>query len=228
MRIQWLLILPMLLTIGCDKPAEKAAPAEKVVPARTGGGTGTGGKLQGDSGATAVKKFLPSPPPSIGDIARAIEGPDLEGVNFKLSDYRGKVLVLFFWGDWQPTCHTLYSHKQSLTKQLANKSFALIGVNGDGDLNRIRKIVKEKDIPWRSFQNQRPGQAPISKEWGLSEWPTLYVIDAEGKIRFRNVRGEELDRAVEGLLQEVGEEVTITHDDKPTVPADNPETADES
>ena len=43
---------------------------------------------------------------------------------------------------------------------------------------------------------------PISKRWNVKGWPTLYLIDAQGRIRFKNVRGEELDQAVRLLVEE--------------------------
>lgn len=113
----------------------------------------------------------------------------------------------------------MYQHERSLVHQLADKPFVLIGVNSDKDLNTIRKTVKEKELTWRSFQNNREGKPDISKEWGVRGWPTIYVIDAEGKIRFKNVRGEKMDQAVEELLKEMGEEVTISHDDEEDKPA---------
>ncbi|MCP4082427.1 MAG: TlpA family protein disulfide reductase [Planctomycetaceae bacterium] len=109
----------------------------------------------------------------------------------------------------------MYPHERSLVKQLAGKPFALIGVNSDGDREKIRETVKEKNITWRSFWNGPDGtQGPISTEWNVSGWPTIYVMDAEGVIRYRNVRGEAMDRALETLLAELGHEMTIQHGDE--------------
>lgn len=106
----------------------------------------------------------------------------------------------------------MYPHERSLVKQLAGQPFALIGVNSDRDREKIREIVKEKNITWRSFWNGPEGtQGPISKEWNVSGWPTIYVMDAEGVIRFRNVRGDAMDRALETLFAEMGQEVKISH-----------------
>lgn len=99
-------------------------------------------------------------------------------------------------------------------KQLADKPFALIGVNSDRNLEKIQETVKEKNITWRSFWNGPEGTGgPISRAWNVRGWPTIYVMDAEGKIRFKGVRGDDMDRALEELLGEMGEEVTITHED---------------
>ena len=108
----------------------------------------------------------------------------------------------------------MYPHERSLVKQLADKPFALIGVNSDSELDEIRSIVKEKNITWRSFWNGPEGTSgPISTQWNVSGWPTIYVMDAEGKIRYKNVRGAKMDEAITTLLAEMGHEVEIVHED---------------
>lgn len=109
----------------------------------------------------------------------------------------------------------MFPHERSLVKQLADKPFALIGVNSDRDLEEIQKIVKKKNITWRSFWNGPEGTGgPISTKWGVRGWPTIYVLDAEGKIRYKNVRGDKMDDAIETLLAEMGHEVEITHEEE--------------
>ena len=116
----------------------------------------------------------------------------------------------------------MFPHERSLVEQLADKPFALIGVNSDKDLDVARKAVKEKNLNWRSFWNGEKGtQGPISVKWDISIWPTIYVIDAKGVIRYKNVRGDELDEALTKLLAEAGHEVEIKHDDEDEKKADN-------
>ena len=105
----------------------------------------------------------------------------------------------------------MYPHERSLVKKLADKPFALIGVNSDRDLDKIRETVKEKNITWRSFWNGPEGTGgPISSAWNVRGWPTIYVLDAEGKIRYKNVRGAAMDEALTELMAEMGHEVDLT------------------
>ena len=109
----------------------------------------------------------------------------------------------------------MYPHERSLVKQLADKPFALIGVNSDKDREKLKEVMKEKDITWRSFWNGPLGTSgPISVKWAVTGWPTIYIIDAEGIIRFKGPRGEAMDEAVTKLLAEAGHEVVISHDDE--------------
>ena len=108
----------------------------------------------------------------------------------------------------------MYPHERSLVKQLADKPFALIGVNSDRDREKLKEVMQQKDITWRSFWNGPEGTGgPISTKWNVRSWPTIYVIDTKGKIRFKNVRGAAMDKAITELLGEVGSAVEIKHEE---------------
>ncbi len=99
----------------------------------------------------------------------------------------------------------MYPHERSLVKRLANEPFALIGVNSDRDLAKLRPRLKEENISWRSFWNGPKGTGgPISAKWGVRGWPTIYILDHKGVIRFKGPRGEKMDKAVDQLLEEKG------------------------
>jgi len=98
----------------------------------------------------------------------------------------------------------MYPHERSLVKRLANEPFALIGVNSDKDLEKLKPVLEEEQITWRSFWNGPDGTSgPISKRWNVNAWPTIYVLDAQGRVRYANVRGEAMDEAVDTLLAEL-------------------------
>ena len=85
------------------------------------------------------------------------------------------------------------------------------------------KTTKKKNISWRSFWNGPQGTGgPISTRWGVTGWPTIYIIDAEGKIRYKNARGPKMDEALTELLAEMGHEVDLTnHEDPGEAPEDD-------
>jgi hypothetical protein len=99
----------------------------------------------------------------------------------------------------------MYPHERSLVKRLKDEPFALIGVNSDSDREALKQVLKEENITWRSFWNGGGTSGPISTRWNVTGWPTIYVLDHEGVIRFKNVREEAMDRAVDQLLAEMPE-----------------------
>ena len=99
----------------------------------------------------------------------------------------------------------MYPHERSLVKRLADKPFALIGVNSDPKAT-ARKAVKEENLTWRSFWDGGNTRGPIATKWNVTSWPTIYVLDHTGLIRYKGVRGEAMDKAVDALLAELGSE----------------------
>jgi len=97
----------------------------------------------------------------------------------------------------------MYPHERSLVKRLANQPFALIGVNSD-PRDRVKSAMQKNNITWRSFWDGGSPGGPIAQKWQVTGWPTIYVIDHKGVIRYKNLRGSELDQAVEALLAEMG------------------------
>jgi thiol-disulfide isomerase/thioredoxin len=149
----------------------------------------------------------------VGMVAPDIEGSDLDEIPFKLSDYRGKVVMLDFWGHWCPPCRAMYPHEQEITRKLADKPFVLLGVNSDQDLDEAREAVSSESLSWRHFWNGPTGtRGPISTNWNVEGWPTVYLIDAEGVIRYKSVLGKDIDRGIEVLMAEMGHDIQLTDD----------------
>jgi len=99
----------------------------------------------------------------------------------------------------------MFPHERSLTRILSDKPFAVIGVNSDGVGNEVLEKNKEHSISWRSFTNGENGpDGPISDTWQVDGWPTIYLLDQHGVIRYQSVRGRDLDKAIEVLLKEMG------------------------
>jgi hypothetical protein len=108
-------------------------------------------------------------------------------------------------------------HEKELVERLKNEPFALLGINSDRprDLpkdappDEVRKLTneycktlfKENGITWRNAIDLDTSGEWASK-WNVRGWPTIYILDAEGRIRFRDLRDEELERAVMELLAE--------------------------
>ena len=95
----------------------------------------------------------------------------------------------------------MYPHERSLVKKFEGRPFAIIGVNSDQDREKLKQRMQAEYITWRSFWAGSTSGA-IPTKWNVSGWPTIYVIDAEGVIRAKNVRGPELEKWLEKLVEE--------------------------
>jgi hypothetical protein len=107
----------------------------------------------------------------------------------------------------------MYPHERSLVKRLKDNSFALIGVNSDPK-EKVLAAMESENITWPSFWDGGSTGGPIASRWNVRAWPTIYVLDSKGTIRFKNVRGKAMDKAVETLLAEMGEEFPPAEEEK--------------
>ena len=96
----------------------------------------------------------------------------------------------------------MYPHERSLVNRLKDAPFALIGINSD-NAERYREAIRRERITWPSFWDGGSTRGPIATRWGVYGWPTIYVIDHKGIIRYKNVRGKAMDEAVDTLLREM-------------------------
>jgi hypothetical protein len=103
----------------------------------------------------------------------------------------------------------MYPHERSLVKRLEGKPFALLGVNSDRK-ERLKQVLQKESMTWRSWWDGGDTRGPIARRWNVRGWPTIYVLDHRGVIRYRDVREKQLDDAVNMLLQEMPPASTAT------------------
>ena len=92
----------------------------------------------------------------------------------------------------------MYGHERSLVKRYQGRPFALVGVNTDRDVETLKQVQEDEHMTWRSWFDGPGG--PISRQWKVTGFPTLYLIDAKGMIRFQHdgpPAAEELDAEIE-------------------------------
>jgi peroxiredoxin len=133
----------------------------------------------------AQAKLFANPELGIGKPAPEIAGEDIDGNPIQLGDYKGKVVVLFFWGDWCEPSRAMYPHLRSLVKKLERRPFALLGINSDKDRGRLRQRITDETINWRSWWDGGGDHGPIASLFSMPGWPTMYVLDHRGIIRFK-------------------------------------------
>lgn len=141
----------------------------------------------------------------VGKTAPDIVGADLDGDEFSLSDYRGRVVVIAFSGEWCGACRVEYPYQRLLMELYRDRPLTILGVNSDKDVKLAREAKVSRGLTYRAWWDgyaEKNTRGPIASAWGVMGWPTTYVIDAQGVIRFVNLRQEDLLKAVKQLMAE--------------------------
>jgi thiol-disulfide isomerase/thioredoxin len=114
-------------------------------------------------------------------------------------------VVMTFSGNWCPPCVGMYPRERELVAKLKDKPFALVSVSTDADVETLKKSIASAEIAWRCWWDGGTA-GPITTRWGISSFPAIFVLDKAGVIRFRDLRGDDLEKAVMLLLDEAAGE----------------------
>ena len=137
----------------------------------------------------------------VGKSAPEISGADVDGRPFHLSDCRSKVVVLIFTANWCGPCRVMYPQLRNLQQRSRTEPLAVVGVDTDSDKETLRESIRSGRITWRCWWDGGT-EGPTTTAWGVSSFPTIYLLDRSGVIRFKDVRGDNLEQAVASLLRE--------------------------
>jgi len=140
---------------------------------------------------------------AIGQQAPSIDGTDATGKPMRLADFHGKVVVVMFSYKGCGACEAMYPDNRQLIEDLAGEPFAFLGVQGDEAIETVHESLESGTLTWRVWWNGEDRR--ISTKWNIKGWPSTFVLDKNGIIRFRDLRGKQLANAVRSLLKREAE-----------------------
>jgi thiol-disulfide isomerase/thioredoxin len=117
---------------------------------------------------------------------------NMDEENKKLSDYKGKVILLNFWATWCPPCIREMPSMERLHQQIDAKKFKVIAVNQMEDIDQVFAFTGQLEID-PTFEILFDQDSKVSHKYSVRGLPTTYLIDKDGKIRYRAVGGREFN-----------------------------------
>ncbi|MCX7701968.1 MAG: TlpA family protein disulfide reductase [Gemmataceae bacterium] len=139
---------------------------------------------------------------SIGKSAPEVVSRDLEDNEVRLSSLRGKVVVLDIWATWCGPCRAMIPHEREMVQKLKDKPFVLVSISADEKKETLKEFLENEPMPWvHWWEGRREGG--ILNDWNVEFFPTIYILDHKGVIRYKNIRGKAMEEAVEKLLAEM-------------------------
>ena len=145
---------------------------------------------------------VPSNPTAIGEVAPAFEGPTPNGELVSLVSLKGKVTIIDFWASWCRPCRIENPNLVRLYKRMHDKGLEIVGVSLDKNKSSWARAIEDDGLSWNHVSNLKYWQDPIALLYGVRSIPAAFVLNKDGVIVAKNLRGAQLDAKIEELLSE--------------------------
>lgn len=126
---------------------------------------------------------------------------DTKGQAVKLSSFRGKYVLVDFWASWCGPCRQENPNVVKAYNRFKDKNFTILGVSLDDNRDRWLRAINQDGLAWTQVSDLRGWGNEVAVQYGVQSIPTNFLVDPNGKIIARNLRGEELEAKLEQLLK---------------------------
>ncbi len=135
-----------------------------------------------------------------------IQGTTLEGQDFEISQWLGRVVLIDFWATWCGPCIAEMPHLKALYEAHHEQGLEIVGISLDENGRRLRSFVGLHELPWPILFDdvaaERGEENPIATAYGITGVPTMFLVGRDGKVAAVNLYGSALDEKIETLLKD--------------------------
>jgi peroxiredoxin len=139
---------------------------------------------------------------AIGSKPIPFEVKSTDGEVVSIDKYKGKVVLLDFWATWCGPCRADMPYVVDLYEKHHKKGFEIIGISLDRSRAAMDQYVEANNMDWPQFFDGKYWQNEVAMKYKVRQIPTTFLIDRQGVIRYRSLRGKQLERAVNELIKE--------------------------
>lgn len=126
--------------------------------------------------------------------------PSIDGKQIQLSSFKGKVTLIDFWASWCGPCREENPFVVQAYKSFHSKGFEILGVSLDKDKTKWQEAITKDGLTWTHVSNLKGWDCEVARQYGVESIPTNFLLDKDGKIIAKNLRGEELRIKLASLL----------------------------
>ena len=137
-----------------------------------------------------------------GNPAIPFKAKTAGGKAITLDDYKGKVVLLDFWASWCAPCRNEMPNVKAAYSTYNDKGFEIIGISMDDSKAKFQSYMDSQELPWPQVFDGKGWMSEIGQLYAVSSIPATFLIDRQGRIRYKNVRGEKLVQSIGELIGE--------------------------
>lgn len=138
---------------------------------------------------------------AIGSNAPEFAQTDSSGNTIKLSDFRGKYVLIDFWASWCGPCRAENPNVVKVYQKYKDKNFTILGVSLDQKRDAWLKAIKDDKLTWAHVSDLKFWENEVAKLYDIRSIPTNLLLDKNGKIIAKNLRGEQLAEALAQYIE---------------------------
>lgn len=137
---------------------------------------------------------------AVGELAPDFTLNDPDGKPVTLSSLRGNYVLIDFWASWCGPCRQENPNVVRMYEKFKNKGFSIYGVSLDKDMNPWKAAIKKDNLTWVHGSDLKYWNSAVAQTYGVSAIPATFLLDKEGKIIAKNLRGAALESKLTELL----------------------------
>jgi peroxiredoxin len=121
---------------------------------------------------------------------------DIEGKPLSISRYKGKVVLVDFWATWCQPCILELPNVLAAYEKHHARGFEILGISLDKEEEALRRFITERKMTWQQYFDGKVWENKLAQKYGVMGIPATYLLDGNGVIIGKDLRGDELEKAV--------------------------------